>query len=48
MAVPAVPEEEGEEHDDAIAHKLQEIIFAHLASRRPAALSLEMSMVPII
>ena len=32
----------GEEHDDAIAHKLQEILWARLASVKPAALSLEM------
>ena len=33
----------GETHDDAIAHKLQEIIFARLAASRPhVALSLEM------
>ena len=32
----------GETHTDAIAHKLQEIIFARLAASRPCALSLEM------
>jgi uncharacterized iron-regulated protein len=32
----------GETHYDAVAHKLQEIIFSRLASVRPATLSLEM------
>ena len=32
----------GETHHDAVAHKLQEIVFARLAARRDAALSLEM------
>ena len=32
----------GETHYDAIAHKLQEIIFARLSAARPVVLSLEM------
>ena len=32
----------GEDHHDAVTHKLQEILFARLAASRPATLSLEM------
>lgn len=32
----------GEEHHDAVTHKLQEILFARLAACRPVTLSLEM------
>ena len=32
----------GEDHHDAVTHKLQEILFARLAASRPVSLSLEM------